>query len=70
MSSILLLAFKRYKASLRSHPLQTKAVTAATIAALSDVIAQHLSRAPYSLRRTLLLALLGLLWGGPSVHLW
>lgn len=71
MAAILKLAFKRYKSSLQQRPLLTKAATSATIAALSDVIAQTLTpAAPYSARRTLLLALLGFLWGGPSVHFW
>jgi peroxisomal membrane protein 2 len=70
-SGILQVAWQRYLAQLNKRPLRTKALTAACIAGLSDVIAQRILvgryRSPY---RTLLCALYGLLWNGPSNHFW
>jgi hypothetical protein len=65
--SIPALAWQRYLASLRTHPLKTKALTSAAISGLSDVIAQGIIRSrgsnvPHNWRRTLLLAVYGLVW--------
>lgn len=49
-----------------------QALTAATLAALSDVLAQRLTsrKAPFNWRRTLAISLFGFLWTGPSNHFW
>jgi hypothetical protein len=82
MLEMLLVAWRRYEAALARAPLRTKATTGAAIMALSDCVAQALQRrrrrqrgedaaaAPWDVPRTASLALLGLLWSGPSVHLW
>jgi peroxisomal membrane protein 2 len=81
--SLLHLAWRRYQAQLRARPLATKAITAAAIAALSDAAAQWIAassssargsggkkRPSYDPARTLKMALLGLVWSGPSAHYW
>lgn len=71
MSDILLLCWQKYLKKLEDEPLRTKALTAAFLAGLADVIAQRLSsRARLNWRRTLSIALYGLIWGGPSNHYW
>ena len=72
MSGILALCWHRYLRRLEEEPLRTKALTAALLAGLADVIAQRLvsSRSALNWRRTLSIALYGLLWGGPSNHYW
>ena len=53
--------------SLRS----VQAITSGSLAALSDITAQKLvSNAPLNWRRTLAMALFGLIWSGPSNHYW
>ena len=48
-----------------------QAVTAAILAAAADILAQRISsRARLNWRRTLSIALYGLVWGGPSNHYW
>lgn len=69
--SILQVAWQRYLTQLNKRPLRTKAVTAACIAGLSDIIAQRMLFGGYrSPRRTFLCASYGLLWNGPSAHYW
>jgi len=58
-SSILQLAWRGYLNQLKQHPLRTKALTAACIAALSDVIAQRILTGGYKSGR----------WGMPRVSL-
>lgn len=71
MSSIVAVAWQRYLKQLEAKPLRTKAVTAACISGISDVIAQRIgSNAPLNWRRTLAMALFGLVWSGPSNHYW
>ncbi|PRW20594.1 Peroxisomal membrane PMP22 [Chlorella sorokiniana] len=72
-SSILTVAWRRYLQQLDQRPLRTKALTAAVLSALSDLLAQRLAgsaRTPVNWRRTLAIALYGFLWGGPSAHFW
>ena len=47
-----------------------QALTAASLAALSDVLAQLLTSPKYQWRRTAAFALYGLLWSGPANHCW
>ena len=48
-----------------------QAITSGSLAALSDITAQKLvSNAPLNWRRTLAMALFGLVWSGPSNHYW
>jgi peroxisomal membrane protein 2 len=83
--TLLRLAWARYQQQLRAKPLLPKALTSALIAALSDAIAQAVSSSArpsysssssssfwfrYDPRRTLKMALLGLVWSGPSAHFW
>lgn len=72
MTNILSLAWKRYLYRLEKEPLKTKSITAAIIAALADIIAQRLSskRDRLHWRRTIAIAIYGLIWGGPSNHFW
>ena len=74
-TSILGAAWASYLSSLQRNPLRTKALTSATISGLSDVIAQRLmrgstSKGGWNAKRTLLLAIYGLIWNGPSAHYW
>lgn len=71
-SSILTVAWRRYLAQLDQRPLRTKAATAAVLAALADMLAQRLAgtRTPVNWRRTLAIALYGLIWAGPTAHFW
>lgn len=70
-SGLVGLAWQSYLQQLRKRPLATKATTAAGIAALSSVIAQKIVT-PGGLRHDKMakVALYGLLWSGPSAHLW
>ncbi|KAF8071079.1 hypothetical protein HT031_001161 [Scenedesmus sp. PABB004] len=67
---VLALAWSGYKQQLAKRPLRTKALTSACVASLSDVIAQRLLGGPYNPRRTLKMAVWGLLIGAPSAHYW
>ena len=52
---------------------EMQALTAAVLSALSDLLAQRLAgtaRTPVNWRRTLAIALYGLVWAGPSAHYW
>lgn len=69
-SNLLVLAWARYQDQLKGHPMRTKALTACTLAGLSDLIAQNITRAPLNRRRSLAVALYGLLWSGPAGHCW
>jgi peroxisomal membrane protein 2 len=52
-------------------PPPVQAVTAGVIAAIADLLAQRISRRRHlNWRRTLSIALYGLVWGGPSNHYW
>lgn len=66
--------WEAYLVLLDVHALQTKAVTAALLTLVSDLIAQRLSSRPgrrrIDWRRTLLLVLYGLCWTGPANHFW
>jgi hypothetical protein len=66
-----------YSEALTSHPISTKALTCATAYAVGDTIAQLSSTRQHSLPRRLLaldavrtarLAMFGLLWTGPTGH--
>mmetsp|Transcript_71212 Transcript_71212/g.225089 ORF Transcript_71212/g.225089 Transcript_71212/m.225089 type:complete len:186 (+) Transcript_71212:205-762(+) len=71
MSNIVAVAWQRYQRQLQRQPLPTKAVTAACIAALSDVVAAWLVPGKkQELSRTAKMGLFGLLWSGPSMHFW
>lgn len=72
-AGVLELAWRRYLAQLQAQPLSTKALTAAAMAALSDQLAQRLTRAPgggVNYRRTAAVALYGFLYAGPVSHYW
>eukprot|EP00878_Enallax_costatus_P003220 GHUV01003423.1.p1 GENE.GHUV01003423.1~~GHUV01003423.1.p1 ORF type:complete len:199 (+),score=39.85 GHUV01003423.1:178-774(+) len=69
-TTLVQLAWTRYKKSLARRPLATKAVTSACVASVSDAIAQKLTGSKYSFTRTLKMALWGLLIGAPSAHYW
>lgn len=50
---------------------EMQALTSATIAGLSDLVAQRLvGHGSYKYKRTAAMAAFGLLWGGPSLHYW
>ncbi|KAK9817107.1 hypothetical protein WJX72_009641 [[Myrmecia] bisecta] len=69
--SVVAVAWQRYLNQLDKRPLKTKAVTAAALAGLSDLLAQKISsNAPVNWRRTCALAIFGLVWSGPSNHYW
>ncbi|KAL4422648.1 hypothetical protein ABPG75_008845 [Micractinium tetrahymenae] len=71
--SILELAWRRYLQQLEKRPLKTKAVTAGVLAGVSDLLAQRLSGstgAGINWRRTLAIALYGVVWSGPAGHFW
>ena len=54
-----------------SNLRSVQAITSGSLAALSDITAQKLvSNAPLNWRRTLAMALFGLIWSGPSNHYW
>ncbi|EFJ38215.1 hypothetical protein SELMODRAFT_73281 [Selaginella moellendorffii] len=66
---IVKLAWRKYLTSLQKNPLPTKALTAGTLAGCSDLVAQKLMGVKkLQLRRALLIALYGLLYGGPFGH--
>lgn len=52
-------------------PDHNQAITAGVLSGISDLLAQRLaSSGPVNLRRTLAVALWGLLWSGPTSHFW
>ncbi|CAL5219508.1 g1351 [Coccomyxa viridis] len=68
---LLAVAWGRYLKQLEKTPLETKALTSATLAGLSDIVAQRIvSRGALNWRRTAAIALYGLVWSGPSLHYW
>ncbi|CAI5524065.1 unnamed protein product [Closterium sp. Naga37s-1] len=70
MAALLHAIWVRYLDSLKHRPVLTKALTSASLAAVSDLMAQRLaSRKPVELRRTILMWLFGLLYMGPSAHM-
>lgn len=69
-NSILELAWRRYLQQLEKRPLKTKAVTAGVLAGSSDLLAQRLSGGSINWRRTLAIALYGVVWSGPAGHFW
>ncbi|DBB08125.1 hypothetical protein WJX82_004659 [Trebouxia sp. C0006] len=71
MANVVQVAWARYLRQLEREPLKTKAITSGSLAALSDITAQKLvSNAPLNWRRTIAMALFGLIWSGPSNHYW
>jgi peroxisomal membrane protein 2 len=68
---ILRLAWRSYQNQLKQNPLQTKALTSAAIAGISDIIAQLLLTGEYqSIARTCKVAMFGFCWSGPATHYW
>ncbi|CAK0760882.1 hypothetical protein CVIRNUC_002809 [Coccomyxa viridis] len=68
---VLAVAWDRYLRQLEKRPLETKALTSAGLAGLSDIVAQRIvSRGVLNWRRTAAMALFGLVWSGPSMHFW
>lgn len=64
---------ENYTDQLDEHPLVTKSISSAFIAALSDILAQRITGAKlrsWRLRRTVAIFLYGLLYQGPSGHHW
>eukprot|EP00884_Botryococcus_braunii_P013261 jgi/Botrbrau1/21936/Bobra.0249s0059.1 len=71
MGTVLDLALKRYLKQLQKNPVRTKAITAASLFGTSDIVAQLLTRSSsYNWRRTVAIALYGLIWSGPAGHFW
>jgi peroxisomal membrane protein 2 len=69
MAEIVQQAWHRYLLNLQRYPLQTKAITAGVLAGSSDMIAQKLAGAKkLQFRRSFLLMLYGLCYGGPFGH--
>ena len=63
--------FRLHRIELTDCLHAVQAITSGSLAALSDITAQKLvSNAPLNWRRTLALALFGLVWSGPSIHYW
>ncbi|KAJ0791522.1 hypothetical protein HanOQP8_Chr01g0006451 [Helianthus annuus] len=61
--------FQQYLLQLQEHPLRTKALTAGTLAAISDVVSQKLSGIQkLQIRRLLLKVLFGCAYLGPFGH--
>ena len=58
-----------YGSLLQAHPLLTKALTSGVIFAIADICAQRI-RGSRDLQGTLVTALVGLLYYGPSTHYW
>ncbi|GJP53492.1 hypothetical protein CLOM_g12655 [Closterium sp. NIES-68] len=71
MAALLHAVWARYLDSLKHRPVVTKALTSASLAAASDLMAQRLASRgkPVELRRTMLMWLFGLLYMGPSAHM-
>eukprot|EP00665_Eupelagonemidae_sp_cell47_P002133 gene2133-6020_t len=61
--------WRGYSSALDSHPLYTKAITAAVLGALGDLLAQRSSGAAFDPQRLLAVTLDGLLVSGPMLHL-
>jgi peroxisomal membrane protein 2 len=69
MADVVEKAWQRYLIALQKYPLRTKATTAGVLAGCSDLVAQKLSGAKkLQLRRSLLMLLYGLVYGGPFGH--
>ncbi|PNH01180.1 Peroxisomal membrane protein PMP22 [Tetrabaena socialis] len=65
------LAWSKYLHQLNKRPLQTKSITSACVAGLSDVIAQLIVSGRYtSWKRTLAVACFGFGFTGPTAHFW
>ncbi|KAG2492727.1 hypothetical protein HYH03_008893 [Edaphochlamys debaryana] len=69
---LLALAWSKYTQELHRRPLKTKCITAACVAAFSDLVAQAITSGglPKNWRRTLAVACFGFLYTGPSAHFW
>ncbi|CAN1222683.1 Peroxisomal membrane protein PMP22 [Linum grandiflorum] len=69
MSSGAKKGLQQYILQLQQHPLRTKAITAAVLSAVSDVVAQKLSGIPkLQLKRLLLKVIFGFAYLGPFGH--
>ncbi|XP_047317400.1 peroxisomal membrane protein PMP22 [Impatiens glandulifera] len=69
MGSIAKKGLQQYLLQLQSHPLRTKAITAAVLSAISDIVSQKLSGIQkLQLRRLLLKVLFGFSYLGPFGH--
>eukprot|EP00798_Chlamydomonas_sp_ICE-L_P010234 gene10234-8151_t len=68
---VLNVAWQRYLFQLQKRPIRTKAITGACIAGVSDVIAQRILHGQHkNWKRTIAMALYGLIWSSPSAHYW
>ncbi|KAL3372653.1 hypothetical protein AABB24_004943 [Solanum stoloniferum] len=69
MGSIAKKGFQNYLIQLQQHPLRTKAITAAVLSALSDIVAQKITGIKrLQMRRLLLKVLFGFAYLGPFGH--
>ncbi|CAL1397579.1 unnamed protein product [Linum trigynum] len=69
MASMAKKGLQQYLLQLQNHPLRTKAMTAAVLSAVSDIVAQKLSGIPrLQLKRLLLKVILGFGYLGPFGH--
>eukprot|EP00897_Mesotaenium_endlicherianum_P002764 jgi/Mesen1/2515/ME000016S01862 len=67
--NVLAVAWHKYLRQLRQRPLETKAITSGVLAGVSDILAQKLAGGKeLQMRRTVLMALFGAVYGGPSAH--
>ncbi|KAF5728578.1 Peroxisomal membrane protein PMP22 [Tripterygium wilfordii] len=69
MGSIAKQGLKKFMLQLQQHPLRTKAIMAAVLTAISDIVSQKLSGIQkLQLRRLLLKVILGFAYFGPFGH--
>lgn len=69
MGSIAKMGLQKYLIQLQQHPLRTKAVTAAVLSAISDIVAQKITGIKrLQMRRLLLKVLFGFAYLGPFGH--
>ncbi|KAF5729074.1 Peroxisomal membrane protein PMP22 [Tripterygium wilfordii] len=69
MGSIAKQGMKKFMLQLQQHPLRTKAIMAAAVSAISDIVSQKLSGIQkLQLRRVLLKVILGFAYLGPFGH--
>ncbi|KAJ9689698.1 hypothetical protein PVL29_012408 [Vitis rotundifolia] len=69
MGSLAKKGLQQYLLQLQHHPLRTKAITAAVLSAVSDIVSQKLSGIQkLQLKRLLLKVLLGFVYLGPFGH--
>lgn len=68
--SMLIRLARRYNIALTNYPLLTKSLSAAVLAAMSDILAQFLTQPTTDLQRVARYAVYGLIAIGPMGHFW